>query len=78
MNNIFELLHPITERLDRIEESISKKHLSNLMTTKDIEDYTSLSESTIRRHIKRGTLKPFKDEGKKLFRRSDVDRWLRG
>ena len=78
MNHIVELLHPITERLDRIEESISKKHLSNLMTTKDIEDYTSLSESTIRMHIKRGTLKPFKDEGKKLFRRSDVDRWLRG
>ena len=78
MNHIVELLHPITERLDRIEESISKKHLSNLMTTKDIEDYTSLSESTIRRHIKRGTLKPSKDEGKKLFRRSDVDRWLKG
>ena len=78
MNNIVELLHPITERLDRIEESISKKNLSNLMTTTDIEDYTSLSKSTIRRHIKRGTLKSFKDEGKKLFRRSDVDKWLRG
>ena len=78
MKNIFELLHAITERLDRIEESISKKNLSNLMTTTDIEDYTSLSKSTIRRHIKRGTLKSFKDEGKKLFRRSDVDKWLGG
>ena len=78
MNHIIELLHPITERLDRIEESIGNNRPSNLMTTKDIEVYTSLSESTIRRHIKRGTLKPLKDEGKKLFRRADVDRWLKG
>lgn len=78
MNHIIQLLHPITERLDRIEESIGNNRPSNLMTTKDIEVYTSLSESTIRRHIKRGTLKPLKDEGKKLFRRIDVDRWLNG
>ena len=48
------------------------------MTVKDVVRYTSLSEPTIRRGVLRGTLKPFKEEGKKLFRRTDVDRWLKG
>jgi len=47
------------------------------MTIKDLVQYSRLSEATIRRNIMRGTLKPFKEDGKKLFRRDDVDRWLR-
>ena len=76
MNHVSELLIPIMERLDRIEESLSKNQISNLMTIRQIEVYSQLSGSTIMRHIKRGTLKPFKDTGKKLFRKDDVDRWL--
>jgi excisionase family DNA binding protein len=49
-----------------------------LMSLQSIVKYTSLSYSTIRRHIMRGTLKPFKKDGKKLFRRTDVDNWLKG
>ena len=48
------------------------------MTIKDLVQYSRLSEATIRRYIRRGTLKPIKEEGKKLFRRTDVDRWLKG
>ena len=76
MNQVNEVLIPIMERLDRIEKSIGNNQISNLMTIKQIEEYSQLSSSTIRRHLIKGTLKPFKDEGKKLFRKSDVDRWL--
>jgi len=78
MNHIIELLHTITERLDRIEESIGNNRPSNLMTIRDVIRYSKYSDSTIRRHIRRGTLKPFKNAGKKLFRRADIDKWLKG
>ncbi len=78
MIQLNEELIPVIERLARIESKLEEKQMPKLMTIKDIMSYTSYSETTIRRHIKRGTLKPLKDEGKKLFRRADVDRWLKG
>ena len=78
MIHISEILTPIFERLEKIETLITDSDNSNLMTVKDVVRYTSLSEPTIRRGVLRGTLKPFKEEGKKLFRRTDVDRWLKG
>ncbi len=77
MTHISELLLPIFERLDRIESLITKSDNPNLMTIKDIVNYARLSEPTIRRAVMRSTLKPFKDDGKKLFRKVDVDNWLR-
>ena len=78
MIHISEILTPIFERLEKIETLITNSDNSNLMTVKDVVRYTSLSEPTIRRGVLRGTLKPFKEKGKKLFRRTDVDRWLKG
>jgi len=78
MTHISELLLPIFERLDRIESLITKSDNPNLMTIKDIVNYARLSEPTIRRAVMRSTLKPFKDDGKKLFRKVDVDNWLQG
>ena len=71
-------LIPIFERLEKIESLIRKTDNPNLMTIKDLVQYSRLSEPTIRRSIMRGTLKPFKEDGKKLFRRTDVDNWLKG
>lgn len=45
----------------------------------DIEDaavYSSTSKSTIDRSVKKGTLKCSKKTGKRLFRRSEIDKWL--
>ena len=78
MIQLNEVLIPVIERLDRIEKIVKGNQVSKLMTIKDIMSYASLSETTIRRHIQRGTLKPFKDDGKKLFRRTDVNNWLKG
>jgi hypothetical protein len=78
MTHMLEILHPIFERLERIESLIRKTDNPNLMTIKDLVQFSRLSEPTIRRSIMRGTLKPFKKDGKKLFRRGDVTRWLNG
>ena len=38
--------------------------------------YTSVSNSTIRRAVKKGKLKASQSTGKLLFKLSNVDRWL--
>ena len=71
---------PILERLDRIESIVTDRSSKNdpLMTLKDVSNYARVCEATIRRAIHKGTIKPFKSSGKKLFRRTDVDKWLKG
>jgi excisionase family DNA binding protein len=73
------LLISIMERLDRIESLINnpKANSHKLLSIKDIIDFSGLSDPTIRRSIKRGTLKVYKKDGKKLFRRADVENWLK-
>jgi len=78
MTHINEILIPIIDKLEKIESLLNLSSSPNLMTIKDLVQYSRLSEATIRRYIRRGTLKPIKEEGKKLFRRTDVDRWLKG
>ena len=75
-----EIIIPLIERLDKIESLIKKTTTSKskLMTLKDVADYSSLSQVSVRRAIQKGTLKPFKDTGKKLFKKDDIDRWLNG
>ena len=71
----------VIDRLNRIEDLLQNKnnvYRSKLMTIKDIVRYTGLSDPSIRRNIQRGKLKAVKKEGKKLFRRIDVDNWLKG
>ena len=46
------------------------------ITIKDAVDYSSTSESTLRREINKGTLKCSRRTGKILFRRSAIDEWL--
>ena len=69
---------PILERLDRIESIVTDRSSRHdpLMTLKDVSAYGKCCEATIRRAIDKGTIKPFKSSGKKLFRRADVDAWL--
>ena len=52
--------------------------LKPLLTIKDIIRFSQLSDSTIRRAINKGFLKPFKIEGKKLFKYEAVASWLNG
>ena len=76
MTPMSNFLIPIMERLDRIESKINQNDSPTLMTLKDVAEYSRLSTNTVLRAVRLGTLKPFKDDGKKLFRKSYVDAWL--
>jgi hypothetical protein len=72
-------INDVMRKLDSIESNVQANKSNNeLMTIRDVIRYSKLSDATIRRSIMRGTLKPFKEDGKKLFRRIDVDNWLKG
>ncbi|MDA9935205.1 helix-turn-helix domain-containing protein [Candidatus Marinimicrobia bacterium] len=73
------ILIPILERLERIESIVSgqAKKYERMMTIKDVTTYCRVCDATVRRAVSKGYLKPIKSYGKKLFRRIDVDNWLR-
>ena len=70
------ILH-IIKRLSAIErklDNFSDKYLD----MQKARNYTSCSASTLRRNIDAGKLSVYKNTGKLLFKRSDLDKWLQG
>ena len=68
----------VMELLNEIKTLILGKVNERWLTLKEVSDYASVSESTIRRAIVRGNLKSSKVTGRLLFKVSSVDRWLNG
>tara|TARA_Y100001938_G_scaffold133664_1_gene193276 strand:- start:245 stop:508 length:264 start_codon:yes stop_codon:yes gene_type:complete len=77
----------ILEELNAIKRAINaqaqymydnKEGLKPLLTIKDVAIYSSMSEISVRRAVDKKHLKPFKKEGKKLFKIENVNKWLRG
>ena len=66
----------IVEMLNEIKTLILGKVNERWLTLKEVAEYTSVSESTIRRAIKKGVLKASDKTGRLLFKVSDVDSWL--
>ena len=67
--------------LNRILKEIENiKSISNdkWLTIKQTVRYTGLSDSTIRRAIRKGILKAGNKGGKLVFKRTNIDRWLHG
>ena len=58
------------------------KGMLTIDTSKDWMDinqackYTSMSKSTLRRNVKKGSLKASKITGKLLFKQESLERWL--
>ena len=73
MNN-----YSINEKLNEIHHLIKNKPRDRWLNISEVSKYTGLSDSTIRRSIKKGVLKASNSTGKLLFKISDVDRWLNG
>tara|TARA_S200002703_G_scaffold159762_3_gene174569 strand:- start:703 stop:966 length:264 start_codon:yes stop_codon:yes gene_type:complete len=85
MRNPFEV--KILEELVAIKRAINaqaqymintQESVKPLLTIKDIAIYSSMSEVSVRRAIDKKHLKPFKKDGKKLFKIENVNKWLRG
>jgi len=69
---------PIIERLDNIQKKLDSKHINKYLSINQVSNLTSLSPSTIRRSVQKGTLKCSRRLGKLLFQESDVRKWLNG
>ena len=71
-------LLPIKEHLERIEKKLDGKYTNNYLCISKVAELTSLSQSTIRRAVTKGTLKCSRKLGKLLFLESDVRVWING
>ncbi len=65
----------ILKKINKIQDQILKNNHDEWMCMKDVVKYTKLSDSTIRRAIKKG-LRVSRQTGKILCRRSWIDQWL--
>ena len=70
-------INQILEKLDTIQNIIDCKYSNKYLSINQVCQLTSLSQSTIRRAVKKGGLKCSKKLGKLLFLESDVRRWLK-
>ena len=68
----------ILRKINKIQDHLLKNNQDTWMSIKDAVQYTKLSDSTIRRAIKKGCLKVSKRTGKNLLKQSWIDKWLGG
>ena len=67
----------ILQKLDEILTCINnRQNLQRWMDIKEVSEITTLSKSTIRREIKKGSIKCSNITGKLLFKPSEVENWL--
>ena len=74
----FALNRMILKKINKIQDHILKNNQDTWMSIKDAVQYTKLSDSTIRRAIKKGCLKVSKKTGKNLLKQTWIDKWLGG
>ena len=74
MNDIL----PIIEKLNRIEKKLDGNYSNKYLSIKDVCELVSISQSTVRRAVRKSELKCSKRLGKLLFLESDVRKWISG
>ena len=78
MNQYNIQLYSIAEQLNRIEEKIDNRLNKTWLSITDVIKTAGLSRSTINRAIALGELKSVKNKGKRMMRKSWIDRWITG
>lgn len=68
----------ILEKLNEIADNLKNMLTDEWMNIKETCKYASISDSTIRRAIRKGNLKASQQTGRLLFKKTDVDKWLKG
>ena len=71
-------LIPIREQLERIEKKLDGTFSNKYLSITQVSKLVSLSPSTIRRAVARGTLKCNRRQGKLLFQESAIRKWING
>ena len=72
------MYYKILEEIRELKSMVNGKLSERWFTITDVTNYTSLSDSTIRRAVRKGTLKCSRGAGKLMFKKSDIERWLNG
>ena len=72
------MYYKILEEIRELKSMVNGKLSERWFTITDVTNYTSLSDSTIRRAVRKGTLKCSRGTGKLMFKKSDIERWLNG
>lgn len=66
----------ILEEIKDLKKLIQNKLADRWITIREASEYSGLSNSTLRRAIKKGELKSSKQTGKLMFKRSWIDNFL--
>ena len=66
----------LLEKLDEIKSILTGRTNDKWLKIDEVCRYSSISDSTIRRAVRRGTLKASTSTGRLLFKKSNVDKWL--
>ena len=72
------MYYKILEEIRDLKSLVNGKLAERWLSITDVTQYTNLSDSTIRRFVKRGELKCSRRTGKLMFKKSDIERWLNG
>ena len=70
------MIYKILEKLEQIEKEIYHRG-DRWLDTKQACIHTNVSSKTLERAVTIGELKVSKKTGKNLYRKSELDRWLR-
>ena len=71
-------VHNIAEQLNRIEEKIDNRLNKDWMSITDVVKSTGLSRSTVQRGISLNQLQSVKRGGKRMMKKSWIEKWLVG
>ena len=68
------ILNKLNEILNYVKETNPSKYID----INEVSELSGCSKSTIRRNVKKGSLKCSNATGKTLFKIEEVERWLNG
>ncbi len=71
-----KMLNTILHKLDEIQSEILNRG-DRWLNTKDACTYSGVSSKTLDRAVIKGVLKVSKKSGRNLYKKSDLDKWLR-
>ena len=66
----------VLQKLDEILRHVKPINIERYMDINEVSELCSVSKSTIRREVNKGSLKCSKRLGKLLFKISEVENWL--
>ena len=78
MGDIDIFVYSVAEQLNRIEEKIDNRLNKDWLSVTDVVKTTGLSRSTIQRGISLNQLQSVKSGGKRMMKKSWIEKWLVG